>query len=102
LEQRWSKTQKRQLGEGLQAAREMQCKGRVIADSMSSRIVAAGERRSSLVVGFENMMRLWVMSEGPSRDWAWWRYDGCGAERPRRKEGKWGEGPSVAITAMFC
>jgi len=25
-----------------------------------------------------------------------------GVERPRRKEGKWGEGPSLAITAMFC
>jgi len=35
-------------------------------------------------------------------DWAWWRLDGWGAGRPRRKEGKWGEGPSLAITAMFC
>jgi len=25
-----------------------------------------------------------------------------GVERPRRKEGKWGEGPSLAITAMLC
>jgi len=24
------------------------------------------------------------------------------AGRPRRKEGKWGEGSSLAITAMFC
>jgi len=22
--------------------------------------------------------------------------------RPRRKEGEWGEGPSLAITTMFC
>jgi len=27
----------------------------------------------------------------PSRDWAWWRLDGWGAGRPRRKEGEWGE-----------
>jgi len=35
---------------------------------------------------------------------AWWRLDGWGAGRPRpgRKEGKWDEGPSLAITAMFC
>jgi len=25
-----------------------------------------------------------------------------GGGRPRRKEGKWGEGPSLAITTMFC
>jgi hypothetical protein len=35
-------------------------------------------------------------------DWAWWHLDGLGAGRPRRKEGEWGEGPSIAITAMFC
>ena len=38
-----------------------QCKGGVRADSMSSLIVAAGERRGLLWVGFENMMRSWVM-----------------------------------------
>jgi len=38
---------------------EAQCKGGVRADSMSSLIVAE-ERRSSLGVGFENMMRSWV------------------------------------------
>ena len=27
--------------------------------------------------------------------------DGWGAGRPRRKEGEWGEGPLLAITAMF-
>jgi len=46
------------------------------------------------------VLGLW--HEGPSRDWAWWRLDGLGAGRPRRKEGEWGEGPSLAITAMFC
>jgi len=41
-------------------------------------------------------------NEGPSRDWAWWRLDGWVAVRPRRREGEWGEGPSLAITAKFC
>jgi len=40
---------------------EAQCKGGVKADSISSLIVAAGERRGSLGAGFENMMRSWVM-----------------------------------------
>jgi len=31
----------------------------------------------------------------------WWRLDGWGAVRPRRKEGEWGEEPSLAISAMF-
>jgi len=30
----------------------------------------------------------------------WWRFDGWGSGRPRRKEGEWGEGPSLAITTM--
>ena len=41
-----------------------QCKGEVRADGVASLIVAAGERRGSLVVGFENMMRSWVMKWG--------------------------------------
>ena len=40
---------------------EAQCKDRVRADGVTSLIVAAGERRSSLGVGSENMMRSWVM-----------------------------------------
>jgi len=40
-------------------------------------------------------------NEEPSRDWAWWRLDGWGTGRPKRKEGEWGEGPSLAITAIF-
>ena len=55
---------------------EAQCKGRVRADGVASLIVVAGERRGSLGVGFENMMHSWVINEGPSRDWAWWRLDG--------------------------
>ena len=30
------------------------------------------------------------------------RLDGWGPGRPRRKEREWGEGPSLAISAMFC
>jgi len=69
---------------------------------VSSLIVAAGERCGLLGVGFENMMRSWVTNEGTSRDWAWRRLDGWGSGRPRSKEGEWGEGLSLAITAMFC
>jgi len=36
-------------------------KGGVKADGVASLIVAAGERRGLLGVGFENMMRSWVM-----------------------------------------
>jgi len=39
---------------------EEKCKDRVRDDVVAS-IVAAGERRGSLGVGFENMMRSWVM-----------------------------------------
>ena len=38
-----------------------QCMGGVRADGVSSLIVAAGERHGLLEVGFENMMRSWVM-----------------------------------------
>jgi len=41
-----------------------QCKSGVRADGVSSLIVAAGERRGLLGVGFENMMRSWVMKWG--------------------------------------
>ena len=43
---------------------QVQCKGGVRADNVSSLIVAAGERRGLLGVGFENMMRSWVMKFG--------------------------------------
>ena len=39
---------------------EAQCKDRVRDDGVASLIVA-GERRGSLGVGFENMMRSWIM-----------------------------------------
>ena len=49
-------------GGGVAACKiEVQCKGGVRADSMSSLIVTVGERRGSLGVGFENMMRSWVI-----------------------------------------
>jgi len=40
---------------------EAQCKGGVRADGVASLIVAAGERRGLLGVGFENIMRSGVM-----------------------------------------
>ena len=40
---------------------EAQCKDGVRAVGVASLIVETGERRSSLGVGFENMMRSWVM-----------------------------------------
>ena len=43
---------------------EAQFKGGVRADSMSSLIVTVGERRGLFGVGFENMMRSWVMKRG--------------------------------------
>jgi len=39
---------------------EAYCKDRVRDDGVASLIVTAGERRSLLGVGFENMMRSWV------------------------------------------
>jgi len=62
LEQRWSRTEKRQLEENVVGCKiEAQCKDGVRADGVTSLIVAAGERRGSLKVGFENMMRSRVM-----------------------------------------
>jgi len=43
---------------------EAQCKDGVQADGEASLIVAAGERRGLLGVGFENMMLPWVMKSG--------------------------------------
>jgi hypothetical protein len=40
---------------------EAQCKDGVRDAGVASLIVAAGERRGSLGVGFKNMRRLWVM-----------------------------------------
>ena len=40
---------------------DAQCKGGVRDDGVPSLIVAAGERRGLLLVGFENMMLSWVM-----------------------------------------
>jgi len=50
---------------------------------MSSFIVAAGDRRRSLGVGFENMRRLGSSNEEPSRNWAWWRLDGWWAAKAK-------------------
>ena len=40
---------------------EAQCKDGARDDGVASLIVAAGERRGLLGVGFENMLRSWVM-----------------------------------------
>ena len=40
---------------------EARCKDGVRDDGVASLIVAVGERRGLLGVGFENMMRYWVM-----------------------------------------
>jgi len=40
---------------------EAQCKGGVRADGVASLIIAVRERCGLLGVGFENMMRSWVM-----------------------------------------
>jgi len=103
LEQRWSKTQKRQLEEGLQAARWRRSARAEWEPTACRRSSSRGERGAACS-GWDS--RTWCVlgsrNEGPSRDWAWWRLDGWGPGRPRRKEGEWGEGPSLAITAMFC
>jgi len=60
LEQRWSKNEKRQL-EDSPGVVGCKIEDGVRADGVASLIVAAGERRGSLGVGVENMMRAWVM-----------------------------------------
>jgi len=65
LKTHWSKDGARlksdNLRRGCSLLIEAQCKGGVRADSMSSLIVAVGERHGSLGVGFKNMRRSWVM-----------------------------------------
>jgi len=52
------------LRRGCRLQKEAQYKGKVRADSMSSLIVAARERRGLLGVGFENIRRYWDMKQG--------------------------------------
>ena len=80
---------------------EAQCKDGVRVDSMSSLIVAVAKRRGLHVVGFENMRRSWVMKWGAHQGLGMWRFNGWGTVWPRCRGGEWGEGPSLAITAMF-
>jgi len=67
LRQNWSRDVLRlnsdnlRRGCRLQDSALAQCKGTVRADGVSSLIVAAGERCGLLKVGFESMMRSWVM-----------------------------------------
>jgi len=80
---------------------EAQCKDGVRVDSMSSLIVAVAKRRGLHVVGFENMRRSWVMKWGAHQGLGMWRFNGWGTVWPRCRGGEWGEGPSLAITAIF-
>ena len=74
------------------------CKGGVRADGVASLIVAAGERRGLLGVGFENMMRSWGAQQGLGVEASRWLGGGNAKVQGRG----WGEGPSLAITTMFC
>jgi len=103
LEQRWSKTQKRQLEEGLQAA-TWRRSARADWEPMACHRSSSRRERGAACLGWDS--KTWCVlgswNEGPNRNWVWWRLDGWGAGRSRRKEGEWGEGPSLAITTMFC
>jgi len=102
LKQRWSKTQKRQLEEGLQAARYRR-RARAEWEPTACRRASSRRERGAARLGWDS--RTWgilgSLNEGPSRDRAWRRFDGWGMLRPRCKEGQWAEGPSIAITAIF-
>ena len=82
---------------------ETQCMSEVEANGTLSLTITAGERRSSLRMVFENKWRFQVMKwgPGPSRDWAWWGFDGWWAARPWRRERGRGDRPSRVITVMF-
>ena len=93
LEQRRSKTQKRQIEEGLQAARWRRS-ARVEWALMAWHRSSSRREGGAACSGWDS--RTWCVpgswNEGPSRDWAWWSLDGLVAGRPRREEGEWGEG----------
>ena len=66
IETNWSRDGLRLKSDNLRRCCTLQqieapCKGGVRANGVASLIVAAGERRSLLGVGFENKMRPWVM-----------------------------------------
>jgi len=65
IETNWSRDGLRLKSDNLRRCHRLQdggeCKGGVRADGVASLIVAAGERRSLLEVGVENMMCSWVM-----------------------------------------
>jgi len=94
LEQRCSKTPKRQLEEGLQAARYRRS-ARAEWEPTACRRSSSRRDRGAARSGWDS--RTWCIlgsrNEGPSRDWAWLRLHG--------KEEEWVERPSLAITAML-
>jgi len=64
IETNWSRDGLRLESDNLRRGCRLQDRGAVqgqTADSVSSLIIAAGERPGLLGVGFENMMRSWVM-----------------------------------------
>jgi len=107
IETNWSRDGLRfkseKLEEGLQAARS-RLSARAGWEPMACRRSSSRRERGAACSGWDSrtwcVLGLW--NEGPSRDWVWWRLDCEGVGRPRRKKGEWGEGPSLAITAMFC
>jgi len=98
-----SETHKRLLEEGLLAARYRRS-ARVGRELTTCRCSSSRRERGTACSWWVSRTSciLGSRNEGPSRDWAWWHLDDWGAGRPRRKEGEWGEGSSLAITAMFC
>jgi len=75
IETNWSRDGLRLKSDNLRRWYRLQDRGAVHGWSESRwRVIAhrrGGKEARLLGVGFENMMRSWVMNEGPSRDWAW-------------------------------
>ena len=71
------------------------------ADGVSSLIVAAGERLARGGIREHNAF-LGHEMRGPAGTGRGGVSMAGEAGRPRRKEGEWGEGPSLAITTIFC
>ena len=64
-----------------------------------ARLVRGGIREHDALLGHEMRGPAGTGRGGVSMAGGW---PGELTSGPRRKEGKWGEGPSLAITTMFC
>ena len=106
IETNWSRNGLRLTSDNLRRGCRLQDGGAVQGRSESrSRVIVhrRGGREARLSWGgFENMMRSWVMKWGTQQGLGVVAFHGWGAGRSRRKEGEWGEGPSFAISVMFC